>query len=656
MKSIFPLSVFIVIFCFQTVFSEPITLEDATLAAKKSYFSISSKENLNSYEQIQTQLIFTESVNSIPLYYIFNIGVNKGFVIISADDDAFPLIGISLERGFALQKPISPEYEWWMNNVKEQIIEIKSEKLQADQKINNEWTKLRSANYINDNYSSVSPLLTTTWDQGCYYNALCPQDPQSIYSCNRALVGCVATAMAQTMKYYNFPATGSGSNSYNSPGYGTQSANFGSTTYNWSAMPNNVTSSNSAVATLSYHCGVGVNMTYGADGSASYVTDARNALVNYFKYKSSASYKKRMNYSSSWESLLITELNSSRPVIYGGYNTNSGHCWVCDGYTTSGSANLFHMNWGWSGQYNGYFYSTALNPATSNYSSNQDGIFGIEPSSSSNTTVLTQNFTSVGFPPDDWSIFLFGTDVYWMRSASNAFGGSGGCARFDFWNAPVGETQDFMTGNFTPVTNSTNQLKFAHAHRSASYQNHVGVDKLLIFTSSNNGQEWNLAVTYLGGQNGSLATGPLLQTEYIAPASNEWAWKQITLPVGTNRVSFTAVSDFGNSLFIDNISIGSPNSIQPLSLEIPDGFKLSQNYPNPFNPKTNIKFSLPKSSLVVIKVFNILGKEIETIVNEKLQPGTYNVDWNAVNHPSGIYFYTILTENYSETKKMMLIK
>ncbi|MBK8984202.1 MAG: T9SS type A sorting domain-containing protein [Ignavibacteria bacterium] len=85
--------------------------------------------------------------------------------------------------------------------------------------------------------------------------------------------------------------------------------------------------------------------------------------------------------------------------------------------------------------------------------------------------------------------------------------------------------------------------------------------------------------------------------------------------------------------------------------EIPVGYNLEQNYPNPFNPSTVIKFSLPKSSFVTLKVYDQLGKEISTLTNEKKSTGTYQYVFNAVNIPSGMYFYTLQSDDYIETKK-----
>lgn len=101
-----------------------------------------------------------------------------------------------------------------------------------------------------------------------------------------------------------------------------------------------------------------------------------------------------------------------------------------------------------------------------------------------------------------------------------------------------------------------------------------------------------------------------------------------------------------------NVSL---SSITQLS-EIVKSFELSQNYPNPFNPTTNIKFSVLNSSVVTLKIYSSLGQEVATLVNEKLNSGTYRVDWNAADFTSGIYYYTIKSREFAETKKMLLIK
>ncbi len=124
---------------------------------------------------------------------------------------------------------------------------------------------------------------------------------------------------------------------------------------------------------------------------------------------------------------------------------------------------------------------------------------------------------------------------------------------------------------------------------------------------------------------------------------------------GSEKYSAYSYAGFGPSNVYYNMQ-SLITGITQINNSIPGSFKLSQNYPNPFNPTTNIEFSLPNSSLVKLVVFDILGREIGTLINEQLKAGVYKADWNAANHPSGVYFYKITAEGFSETKKMLLVK
>jgi hypothetical protein len=99
-----------------------------------------------------------------------------------------------------------------------------------------------------------------------------------------------------------------------------------------------------------------------------------------------------------------------------------------------------------------------------------------------------------------------------------------------------------------------------------------------------------------------------------------------------------------------------PVTVESDSISIPDKFELSQNYPNPFNPSTVIGYQLPMASHISLKVYDVLGNEIATLVNEEKPAGSYKVEFDAFNLSSGIYFYKIQAENFIETKKMLLLK
>lgn len=122
--------------------------------------------------------------------------------------------------------------------------------------------------------------------------------------------------------------------------------------------------------------------------------------------------------------------------------------------------------------------------------------------------------------------------------------------------------------------------------------------------------------------------------------------------IGGTQQIFTHVTP--NKIY--TVTEGQPLAVNNISSNVPDKFDLSQNYPNPFNPITNIKYQIAKNSQVILKVYNILGNEVETLVNEKLAAGTYQVTFDATKLSSGIYFYKLITNDFSETKKMILVK
>ena len=373
-----------------SAFAGPVDENTAKNVAKNFYFErIPDSKNLT-YNEVKPELVYTCTESTIPIYYVFNINQNDGFVIISADDDVYPSLGYSFTGEYLEGAEQPPNYVDWMNNYKEQILFVKNNGLQADEKIEQAWMEYNSNNPSIKGILGVDPLLTTTWDQGCYYNELCPVDYAG--PCDHVYAGCVATAMGQVMKYHNHPEQGTGSHSYYCAPYGTLSANFGTTTYDWASMPNSIYSNNDAIATLLYHCGVSIDMNYSPSGSGAWTSDTRIALINYFSYSSSAQYKQKAYYSSiEWENLLKNELDASRPMIYRGQGSG-GHAFVCDGYQ---GTNYFHFNWGWSGYYNGYFYLTNLNPGGSNFTDLQAAVIGIQPAVPAPIADFTANTTTV---------------------------------------------------------------------------------------------------------------------------------------------------------------------------------------------------------------------------------------------------------------------
>jgi hypothetical protein len=334
-------------------------------------------------------------------FYIFNINQDQGFVIVSADDIIMPVLGYSTEGAF-VNTNISPEVRYWLEGYKGQIEYAVAQGAQADQATTDKWAELLAATPATGNtaakVTSVSPLLTTKWDQMPYYNNFCPV-PGGNY--NSTPSGCVATAMAQIMNYWQYPVRGNGSHTYSSSTVGGQlSANFNITTYSWSNMPNELTSSSpltqvNAIATLMYQCGVAVEMNYdiaGNGGSGAMVINygypdmpcSQNALVDYFGYSNTIQGYERANFSdASWIAMLQSELDNGRPLLYTGFGDLGGHAFDFDGYDAN---NMFHINWGWSGMSNGYFTINDLAPSAlgvggggGNFNYYQEALIGIMP-------------------------------------------------------------------------------------------------------------------------------------------------------------------------------------------------------------------------------------------------------------------------------------
>lgn len=307
-------------------------------------------------------------------YYVFSLQP-KGFVIVAADDRVEPILGYSYDNDFVVAN-MPDHVRSWLGNYELQIEAVAKSDLQSDPTTQSKWTRLKNGqSIITRNGNSVGPLLTTQWDQGWPYNALCPSDEASNEQCP---TGCTTTATAQIMNYWQYPAKGIGHHSYKleSGTVSKQSAFFNETYYQWDSMDVNHVE---AISTLMYHVGVAMDMDYNPGGSAAYLSSAEIGLQRYFDYSDSSIYLHRENYDdNSWIELLKSSIANNKPVLYEGYGS-SGHAWVVDGYDNQ---DLFHMNFGWGGNSDGYYSINALSVGWYNFNNNQGAVFGICPANS----------------------------------------------------------------------------------------------------------------------------------------------------------------------------------------------------------------------------------------------------------------------------------
>lgn len=317
------------------------------------------------------------SASEPSLLYAFKFKNSDGFIFLSGDDHATPILGYSLESSFD-HNNLPPSLRKWLEGYKKQLREIQFSNIEPTQEIEQLWKDLKQNKIEGQTRSSrsVSPLISTKWDQSPYVNELCP---------GGSVTGCVATAMAQIMKYWDYPQQGSGFHSYFEDDYGMLSVNFGAATYDWVSMPDYVNAPNNAVATLMFHCGVSVDMNYSPQSSgAAGAIKVAPSLKTYFNYDASTSIASRVNYADAqWLNLLKNELDAGRPLYYEGFGGGSGHAFICDGYDNN---NFFHFNWGWGGISDGYFTVNALNPGnlgtgggSGGFNSNQKVVYAIKP-------------------------------------------------------------------------------------------------------------------------------------------------------------------------------------------------------------------------------------------------------------------------------------
>ncbi|MBP3763218.1 MAG: C10 family peptidase [Bacteroidales bacterium] len=326
-----------------------------------------------------------------PHLYIF-AGQGTGFVVVAGDDCVQPVLAYAFDA--PLPEAPHPGLRHWLNGYEVQIAEAVAAGYTPSAAVEEQWEQVTGEADEADTLILVAPMLTTRWDQGAPFNNLCPYDtPQR----QRTVVGCAATAMAQVMKYWNYPAYGTGSHSYEHSSYGTLSADFAGTTYHWDLMVDDATmfpstAQRNALATLSYHCGVAIEMDYGLSSGAwvlsfsSYTPCVHNALVNNFKYSEELTSRARHYVSDDdWFSFVDAEMEARRPMVYVGYDESGGHAFVLDG---ADSQKRYHFNWGWSGYGDGFYALNNLAPgntggaggnATYTFNQDQGALFNIKP-------------------------------------------------------------------------------------------------------------------------------------------------------------------------------------------------------------------------------------------------------------------------------------
>ena len=299
--------------------------------------------------------------SGIQPYYVFNIGENNGFVIVSGDDAAYPVLGYSRKGHFDINN-IPDNMKGWLDGYASDIKKL--------QKMN--LPEYKAPETRAEEWPAIPYLVKSEWNQTYPYNRQCPKYPGDM---QRRPTGCVATAMAQVMYYHKWPVAEtsaiSGYTFRDEPAWGGDGTNkteaaLEPTTFEWDLMTDiydyySEEESEQAVAKLMKYVGHSVEMMYGVEASGAYSENIAGALVNCFGYKNTARIIYRDNYETQqeWDAVMYSELVENRPILYSGSTKDgAGHQFVCDGYENG----FFHINWGWGGMSDGFFKLEVLDP------------------------------------------------------------------------------------------------------------------------------------------------------------------------------------------------------------------------------------------------------------------------------------------------------
>jgi PKD repeat protein len=340
--------------------AQTVSMDDAVTVANNWHKHMTGRElSKNDIEELE----IIDSQGD-PIIYKFLLGDGK-FIWVSADRRNAPVLAYNLEDD-SYEGIIPEDYMYFQDLYKDEIIKNRATELKAS--VNHpDWSSAMSGNFksiILEN--EVLPLMKVTWGQGGGYRQFTPDNTPT---------GCVAVAMVQIMRHWEYPDKGQGLCEYTHSVYGDFAVNFDTVDLIWDEMPLN--EPNERIARLMFYAGIALHMNYAPAGSGANTEDTRDVLRDNFFYNDKRIFSSgRSTYGTveNWINMLKNELLNKRPIIVSGSGT-AGHAFNFDGFR----GDHFHVNWGWSGAENGYFLVTSLTPGSNNFSESQSCISGIFP-------------------------------------------------------------------------------------------------------------------------------------------------------------------------------------------------------------------------------------------------------------------------------------
>lgn len=342
-------------------------------------FSVAQKYAIAQFamERVTPELVY---MGEDEAFYVYNVGASA-FVIIAGDDAHRPIIGYSETSSFDATN-IPPALSYYLDGVAECIHQLHHAVATPD--VAAEWASVLEHGRLISRHGGrgTGYYCQTQWDQTYPYNYCCPDDPNG--SGGHAIVGCLATAMSQLMRFWASPSQGIGSHCYFHEDYGQICADFGNTTYDWDNMPNKLSDNSTeaeklATGTLCFHCGVTIDMGYGPDGSGGASGPIPGVMHTYFNYSDAIVQLRRDDFETeTWKAMVREQFDMGWPMYYGGCQDGGCHAFVCDGYD---DFDMFHFNLGWGGGSDGWYL---IDDAP--YTHPADAMFNFVPSEVYNQT------------------------------------------------------------------------------------------------------------------------------------------------------------------------------------------------------------------------------------------------------------------------------
>lgn len=496
----------------------------ATLTPEQALqrLSTTGMQKIGSQNGVTRNLVYTaKTLSGNPALYVFENSGKGGYMLLSADDSAAPILGYSDTGSFDI-KSMPDQMKWWIEEYGRQIEYARAKNLPGYA------TQTRA-----EDREAVAPLLETKWNQTAPYNDMTP-----VIDDVHAPTGCVATAVAQVMKYWNFPERATGSGVIVNPVTGgNESMALGEEAFGWDKMLDSYSENYSdeeahAVAYLMKAVGYGCQMKYAQSSSGAFSYIAGLALMDNFGYNPEIEYCTRNYYSpTAWEELIYNEVANGRPVIYGGQSTSVGHEFVCDGYNGNG---YFHFNWGWSGMGDGYFLLDSLDPNAlgtgggqgGGYNYAQDVLIGVQPKKEQ---VAAPNL--VQFGALDTTVSGLNVDISVMDSRGETCWYNTGLHNLIMTLGLAVESLD---------SGEVMEYKTLGSYEVKAPEYSVGNSLNMIFSGISGHISYKVPVSY--------ADGKYRLTVVLKPAgSDQWA-PVLTMPQYYNYVELTKT---GNKLTID---------------------------------------------------------------------------------------------------------